>query len=248
MNPSRPVAVTIFGSCVSRDTLETMDRTVYPILAYVSRQSLLTAGTDASAHLPEHYTTSNRFQLRNVRRDIEGHQLDTIVAAGEPEVLLWDLVDERHGIFEFGDGAVITRSVDVLGVPEFSEATEAARVVRFGSDEHFNRWTDAAQIFLSELDALGYRDRVLVLAVNWAAVDVEGMPTPLSMGKSSGQANSMFARYYAYLEELGLPVFRIDDAVADPDHRWGPAPFHYTSDVYARIHEAIDEHVRQRRG
>lgn len=244
---SKPITVSILGSCVSRDTLETMDRADYPILAYVSRQSLLTAGTDASANLPEQYTTSHKFQLRNVKRDIEGQQLEILAGGGAPDVLLWDLVDERHGIYEFADGSVLTRSIDILGIPEFEAPTGRARHIPFGSAEHFERWTIAADAFVNELQKQGLRDRVLVLAVNWAQFDVEGSPTPLSMGKSAGQANSQFARYYAHLEALGLPIVRITDAVADPDHRWGLAPFHYTPDIYVRIHAAIDDAVRQRR-
>lgn len=224
-----------------------MDREQYPILAYVSRQSLLTEGSDASGNLPKKYTTSSRFQLRNVRRDVEGKQLETIKDAGRPDVLLWDLVDERHGIFEFSDGSVVTRSIDVLDIPEFEDAIKQARHIPFGSDEHFERWAKAADAFVARLEAAGLKERVLVLSVNWAPFDVEGSPTPLSMGKSSGQANSQFRRYYDYLGQLGLSIFAVEDAVADPDHRWGLAPFHYTPEIYDRVHEAIDAFVAERR-
>lgn len=240
-------SIGILGSCVSRDTLETMPRDAYPITTYVSRQSLLTAGSDASPNLPAKFTTSSKFQLRNVQRDIEGKQLQTLVEAGAPDVLLWDLIDERHGVFEFADGTIMTRSIDVLGIPELAEAAKQARLIEFGSDEHFLRWSGAAGVFADALGALGLRDRVLVVAIDWATADAEGTTTPWSMGKSAQQANGLFPRYYERLVQLGFSVLRITDAVADQEHRWGFAPFHYAPDVYAQVRAVIDATIEERR-
>lgn len=242
-----PIRVGILGSCVSRDTLETMPRSAYPITTYVSRQSLLTAGSDASQNLPQDFTTSSKFQLRNVMRDVQGRQLSSLVEAGEPDVILWDLVDERHGVYEFPDGSILTRSVDVLGIPELQPALERARHIPFGGDEHFLRWSGAASSFVDAVDALGWRDRLVVLRVAWATHDAQGKATPWSMGTSADEANASFARYYRRLEQLRLPFITVDDPVADEEHRWGFAPFHYSPTVYHRIHEAVDAFVRQRR-
>lgn len=241
-----PLNICILGSCVGRDTLETMDRDQYPITTYVSRHSLLSAGSDASPNLPATYKTSSKFQLRNVRRDVKGHLLRTIVEEGDADVLLWDLVDERHGVYEFADGSVMTRSIDVLGIPALQEAVEGARHVPFGSEEHFLRWVGAANLFLDALDVLGLRDRVLVIAVAWATHDLTGSLTPPSMGVRADEANRTFARYYDHLERQGLRVFHIEDPLADPEHRWGLAPFHYAPDVYARVHAAIDAFAADR--
>lgn len=235
--------IAIFGSCVSRDALETMDRSQYPITTYLSRQSLLTAGTDASANLPATWNASSNFQRRNVDRDISGKQLVTLVEAGEPDVLLWDLVDERHGVWQFEDGSMLTRSIDVMNIPELHEATTSARLIPFGSDEHFLRWSGAASSFVDALEVIGWRDRVLVVAADWAEVDTAGEATPWSMGVRAADANKLFARYYDRLEELGLPVLRIQQTIADPKHRWGLAPFHYVPEVYEQIHRGIIELV-----
>ncbi len=246
IEPTKATRIGILGSCVSRDTLETMPRPEYPITTYVSRQSLLTAGTDASPNLPATFTTSSKFQLRNVKRDIEGRQLRSVVEAGEPDVILWDLVDERHGVYEFPDGTIMTRSVDVLAIPDLQPALAKARHLPFGDDEHFLRWSGAAGSFIDALDALGWRDRVLVVSVPWAVHDAEGKPTPWSMGVNAHQANRAFGRYYDRLRSFGLPFVEVSDPVADPGHRWGLAPFHYTDAVYDQVHAAIDRFIATR--
>lgn len=232
--------ITILGSCVSRDTLETMPRDAFPIDGYYARYSLLSAGTDASPNLPAQFTTSSKFQLRNVMRDIKGNLLEELQGKTKSEVLLWDLVDERHGVYEFADGSVITRSIDVINIPELAEAVQQARHLKFGEDEHFYRWCGASSVFVDALDAFGLRDKVLVVATDWAEKDIDGNTTPWSMGTAAPQANQMFARYYDRLERLGLKVLRMHDLRADPGHRWGLAPFHYEPSVYARVREAIE--------
>lgn len=232
--------ITILGSCVSRDTLETMPRDEYPIDGYYARYSLLSAGTDASPNLPEKFTTSSKFQLRNVMRDIKGNLLEELQDKRKSEVLLWDLVDERHGVYEFADGSIMTRSIDVINIPELAKAVENARHLKFGEDEHFFRWCGASSVFADALDAYGLRDKVLVVAADWAERDIEGKTTPWSMGTAAPQANQLFTRYYDRLEHLGFRVLRMHDLLADPGHRWGLAPFHYEPGVYAQIRAAIE--------
>ncbi len=242
-NDQPPARVTILGSCVSRDTLETMPRDKWPIDGYLARTSLISAGTDASANVPTELSGSSKFQLRNVWDDIRGELLPTLKRKTNSSVLLWDLVDERHGVFEFSDGSIMTRSIDALAIPELIAAAENARHIPFASDEHYWRWSGAAGMFVSALEALGLKDRTLVLAADWAERDTSGQTTPWSMGTAAPDANVKFARYYDRLEQLGLEVVRFTDTVADPEHRWGLAPFHYTGDTYAAIRTQIEAFV-----
>lgn len=244
---STPAWVTILGSCVSRDTLETMPRTEWPIDGYYARTSLISVGTDASANVPAELTGSSKFQLRNVWNDIRGELLTTLQSKTNSSVLLWDLVDERHGVYEFPDGSIVTRSIDVLAIPELVEAVKSARHIPFGSDEHFWRWSGAAAMFVGALSAFGLKGRTLVLAADWAERDVAGNTTPWSMGTAAPEANRMFQRYYARLEQLGVRVVRFTDLVADPEHRWGLAPFHYTPSTYAEVRRVIEEFVTSTR-
>src|SRR5699024_11329940 len=45
--------VTVYGSCVARDTVDLAGSDRFDVVAYVARQSLLSADHDASAHFPK---------------------------------------------------------------------------------------------------------------------------------------------------------------------------------------------------
>lgn len=243
--PPPTARIAIYGSCVSRDTLSTMDPSAYGVVTYIARQSLLSAGWDASTHLPTDFAVSSNFQRRNIDADIRGGLLSALPSPAAADLLVWDLVDERHGVFVFPDGSVVTRSIDLLMVEALKEATASARYLPFGSDEHFTRWSGAASMFVHALHTLGWGGRILVVAVPWATHDDTGEPTPSSMGISAKDANAAYARYYAHVDALGLPLLRVStaDAVAATKHRWGIAPFHYAPEVYEQINEGIAAHL-----
>ncbi|PZO61936.1 MAG: hypothetical protein DI635_13570 [Pseudoxanthomonas suwonensis] len=237
--------MTVYGSCVARDAVDLAGADELTVTDYIARQSLLSAGHDATARFPQDATVRSAFQRRMMLADFAG-DLDSRLteAAKSTDVLLWDLTDERHGVHIHEDGSVVTRSVDVVAVPEVLAAVEQnSRHLPFGTDEHYDLWAPRATAFAERLEQLDLMNRTLVLQIPWALVTVDGLETPLSMGVSAVQANEVYRRYYAHLRDLGFQLFEMQPlgVLADPSHRWGLAPFHYTQDVY----EKIVEHVLQ---
>lgn len=228
----------LFGSCVTRDTLEMVDRTTLDIAAYIARQSLLSAGSDASAHLPAKLGLEAGFKRRMIRNDFAGSLLRSLRKVGDSiDVLLWDLTDERHGVHRFADGTFVTRSIDNIQVPAVLELLDATEHLPFGSKTHLNLWSAAAISFTEFLDEIDLLGRTVVLQVPWALQTTEGKPTPWSMGMRARDANRLYEPYYKTLHQLGHQVIAVppEMAVADPDHRWGLAPFHYTDRVYREV-------------
>lgn len=214
----------------------------YEVTGYLARTSLLSAGTNARHHLPQEFDMSSPFQQRNLLRDVEGGLLANLKSfADASDVLMWDLVDERHGVCVFPDGSILTRSIDLLSVPELVEACEAGEILAFGSDEHFARWCGAATMFADALDVLGLKAKTIVIAADWAVLDTAGNPTPWSMGVRAKEANTRYAPYYQHLESLGFTVVRITDTVGDPEHKWGLAAFHFVPEVYETILAAVED-------
>lgn len=240
--PARtPLKVVILGSCVSRDAIAHHEED-YEVTGYLARTSLLSAGTNARHHLPQEFDMSSPFQQRNLLRDVEGGLLANLKSLADvSDVLMWDLVDERHGVCVFPDGSILTRSIDLLSVPELVEACEAGEILAFGSDEHFARWCGAATVFADALDVLGLKAKTIVIAADWAVLDTAGNPTPWSMGVRAKEANTRYAPYYQHLESLGFTVVRITDTVGDPEHKWGLAAFHFVSEVYETILAAVED-------
>lgn len=232
------VRVTVYGSCVARDTVDLAGSEHFDVVAYIARQSLLSADHDASPRFPAEVEIDSEFQRRMMAGDFAGNLEERLTeAAPETDVLLWDLADERHGVHLFEDGSVVTRSIDVVRLPEMLSAIEGARHIPFGTDEHFELWSPRAEKLRDTLVELGLFAKTVVLRVPWALVTADGRSTPWSMGTSAREANDAYHRYYERLDKLGFRILELQPlgVLADPDHRWGLAPFHYTQDVYEEI-------------
>lgn len=230
--------VLVYGSCVARDTLEFADPKSFELGRYVARQSLISVGSDATRHLPAELPVNSKFQDRMIRNDFAGTLLERLAdrAAGA-EVLLWDLADERHGVHRFPDGTIATRSIDTIRMPEVAERFDAAEHIPFGSAEHFRLWRQAVDEFDRFLREHRLFDRTVVLQVPWAVRTTDGKPSPWSMGVRASDANRRYLPYYDVLRRRGHRMVELDEraVLADPEHRWGLAPFHYTPEVYREV-------------
>lgn len=119
---SRLPRVMIYGSCVARDTVEAAAGSV-ELVRYVARQSLISVGSDASAHLPTELGLDSPFQARMVTADFLGSLGADLTEVGKDvDRLLWDLADERHGVYRFRDGTIATRSVETMRSEALLEA------------------------------------------------------------------------------------------------------------------------------
>lgn len=232
------VRVTVYGSCVARDSVDLAGHGRFTVVDYIARQSLLSAGQDVSEKFPAEAQVAHNFQRRMMASDFAGDVKDRVKGArGRTDILLWDLTDERHGVHVFDDGTAVTRSIDLVAVPEALAAVEGTRHIAFGTDEHFALWAERAEQFRNYLRTIGLFGRTVVLQMPWARSTVDGQETPGSMGTTAQEANETYPRYYNQLRELGFSIleFAEDEVLADPEHRWGLAPFHYTQDVYEEI-------------
>lgn len=236
--------VAVYGSCVARDTVDLAGTDHFDVVAYVARQSLLSAHHDASAHFPAQSEIGSDFQRRMMTGDFAGDLEERLTeAAPETDVLLWDLADERHGVHLFDDGSIVTRSIDIVRQPEVLSVVEGARHIPFGTDEHFELWALRAEKLRERVEELGLLSRTVVLRIPWALVTTEGKTTPWSMGTNAREANAAYHRYYEHLAGLGFRILELQPlgVLADPEHRWGLAPFHYTQDVYEEIVQRVLE-------
>src|SRR5699024_8528508 len=232
------VRVTVYGSCVARDTVDLAGADKFDVVTYIARQSLLSAEHDASEQFPAEVEIDSEFQRRMMLGDFAGNLQERLAeAASETDVVLWDLADERHGVHVFEDGSIVTRSIDIVRAPEVLSVVEGARHIPFGTDEHFALWAPEAETLRGVLSELGLFEKTIVLRIPWALVTTEGKTTPWSMGTNAREANAAYHRYYEHLAGLGFRILELQPlgVLADPEHRWGLAPFHYTQDVYEEI-------------
>ena len=171
----------IFGSCVSRDTAEFM--TEVEVVAYVARHSVTslqsphgTDGVDLSA-------LTSAFQRRMVTSDLKGTGAHRIIEkTDELDLVLIDLVDERRGFWRFPDGTTMTNSLEVESCGAAREARRSgARLIEFGTDEHYVAWKAGFERLIGELKQAGLWERTILLDIEWAGA-VEGAPHPQNDG------------------------------------------------------------------
>lgn len=240
----------IYGSCVSRDTFDFLEPHGYTLTTYVARQSLLSAYSRIDAQLPE-VRTSSPFQLRMIEGDWTSSLPRSLARVrGRVDLILWDLCDERLGVRRLTNGHVVTRSVDTItsGLDAQLEA-QGAEIKSFGSEWHRRHFSTRLAHFRQRLTDYGMLDRTIVLAPAWASYKDDGTPTPPSFGLAATDANLAFDWYYeAVTKTVGVPVLRMEqhEVVAARVHRWGAAPFHYTTSVYERMVARIRDFAEYR--
>ena len=238
----------IYGSCVSRDTFEFLDRADFSLLRYVARSSLVSAfSPPAPVPLLEGHGLSP-FQLRQVETDVSS-SLPSLLRdlSGMIDLLVWDLVDERLGFYVDSEKHVVTDSIELRKAGN-STCLAGYRHVPFGSAAHLDQFRSSLGSWQRLLEEQCLIDKLVVVAVPWATLDVEGHAAPKSFGITGDIGNRLFEPYYAAIrEEVGAPLIGEGlRARTDEAHKWGPAPFHYSSETYESLRDLVVAAADQR--
>lgn len=169
--------IAIFGSCVSRDTCEYMPEAT--VVTYVARHSVTSLDTPHGTEEMDLSDLNSAFQKRMVTSDLKGNGVECIVKHAEDlDLVLIDLVDERRGIWLFPNGTTMTNSLEIETCGAARDARhEGARLVDFGTDEHFERWKSGFEKLVEGLSAADLRGRTILLDIEWAGA-VDGAQHP----------------------------------------------------------------------
>ena len=217
----------LIGSCVTRDASdEGRDPLPRPV-HYFSRtrvQSLVSPPTPIN---PEEIVLSSGFQRRVIREDFGKDAVRRLRTVDHP--ILIDLIDERFPLYGSESG-LVTGSMYL-----FESGVSAERLKKVAEDSEL-RPNGLFAKAAAALSALLPADQPVVLhRALWATRDAGGKEfgnQPLA-----ARSNDWLNRAYDILgEALGERCrFVAPDASylrADPDHKWGLAPFHYISSYY----------------
>lgn len=229
----------ILGSCVSRDVLNFAENASFSLADYYARSSIASLGT-APFQMDE--TCMGRitsdFQRRMVQRDLGKSFLQNIAAHRDIDLIVIDLIDERFDLFEMANDSVATISSEFL-LTRFVTARDrsSSRWIPSGSARHRGLWKAGLKKLFTVLAAHGLADRVVVNKVFWADQMDDGQPLPDLEQDKHLAANALLAWMYRELEKH-VPAerwlnFSREVLRVNPQHRWGPAPFHYLDAYYA---------------
>ncbi len=233
----------IYGGCVTRDTYEDIKED-HTLLAYISRQSLISAGSRPTKLLKP-LPPSAGFEARNFNGDIASSLYGTLERfADTADLFAFDLVVERLGVLRLADNTFVTRSGPLAASGQM-ENLPAPRSYRFGTEGHYRTWEVAARKFVDVLTRTGLLAKTLMVETPWAKDMDNGQELPLFRGLDPVQANIIYERYYAFLRDLGVRSVRLPDelAVSTDSHRWGAAPYHYVPAAYEWMRDRFLESV-----
>lgn len=236
--------VFIYGSCVTRDSEPWFKDFGFEMVGYVARQSLISAFRKADIKEFDFTKVTSKFQRLMTTGDIRGN-LRFAIRETNPDVIFWDLCDERLGVRSAPGGGMITQSRNYIA--EGLHKGPLGRLHRLGDEQHFKLWQRGLEEFLRSLDHQGLRDRLYLNYTPWAEEDEFGNKDAGSV-ESAVEFNSKAERYidHAWAKGVKISVVPKVDAISrSKGHRWGPAPFHYIDGTYFRMLEALKETMDQ---
>lgn len=231
----------IYGSCVSRDTFEFLDPGAFHLDRYIARQSLISAYAEPTIlESSDIESLTSEFQKRTVRDDFRGSLHEDMQTFGTgADLLIWDLTDERYGVWDLGGGQFVTRSVELISSGIDSRLKARATLVPFGSSRHFSMWNDALQKFYATLASAGLVDKTVLLAPRWATKDENGSAVRSALGPGSRYANKILSKYSRCVSSTKPVTTGRLETRANSLHKWGAAPYHYSDHIYSRLSQEI---------
>lgn len=234
--------ITVYGSCVARDSARELERRGWSVERYVARQSLISVGRPADAGDLNLSVLTSPFARRSFLSDMVGNleaQLTTVAA--RTDLLLWDLNDERLGVLETAPGAFLTRSTEAMTAGLYDNVT--ARLVELGTTEHLHLWRPSLHHFSAFLKQLDLMEKAVLIYVPWAMRTASDEPTVSSWGQTAAETNWAMTRYIDLVrQETGVRILQAPDelVIADDAHRGGSAPFHYVDALYTWLADELE--------
>lgn len=226
----------IYGSCVTRDIFSVTSNDEL-VDSYIARSSLHSQFGNKSIPLDLSSMSLGKksWQERMLFGDLSK---DFPLDKG---TFLIDFIDERFRILEAG-GSYITESLEFQN-KGLKEKFDAKNGFSRGSETEMKHWIESCfnfkkYIVKNEINVVLHK---AYFARNYRTS--KGDIKPLVRLEFVDFCNKLLKFYYTSFENIVDPhsVISVDSKylVADEDHRWGLAPFHYIPEYYTKAFEAI---------
>jgi hypothetical protein len=250
--------ISIWGSCVTRDTFE-LGGSFTGQLTYHARSSWISQASAVSHQPPTSVPEGTGFAHRMVREDLRNSILESTTDA-QPDLVVFDLIDERFDVVKAGAGYYTVN--DYYGRLDLEEPLRsvATYTVPFRDDTREQLFAEAvADLAPKFLEALPKARFALHQAWYTARAADPAYRFYSSAGTHVTWSNRRLAAHYAALRQSFGDRLHIIEAdrrahlVADAEHKWGLAHFHYVPSYYqqvlSQIHAVADGplHARPKR-
>ena len=242
-DPNRPLRIFLYGSCVARDMLDYFPDD-FELMEYIARQSWISA-TNPPLEAPLKTNLTSPFQQRLVKGDLESNALVRLEAAEKADVVLLDLVDERFGVHQFGDG-FCTPTLEYLNSGWADALGKPSARLEFGSQKHFDLWAQSANEVKQALLKFGLWEKTYVVRSPFVALRDDGQEVKPGYKKTSAEWNKRYTRYFDYLETLEFQFVSIppESHFSAVSHKWGASYYHYVDSAYVSYGNELIRKVR----
>lgn len=226
----------IYGGCVSRDTYELI-KNENSLTHYIARQSLISAASKPEQRILTDSLPPN-FNARMVKGDIQSSLFPKIIQKSKDiDIFLFDILSERLGVHRIHGGTYITNSTELVSSKLLSNFEVPRTLIRFGSDRHFDIWSNSAMQLRDLLRSKNLLEKSYLIKANWTDSTIQGTVTPQFRDLDAATANALYERYYTQLSLLGFKTIEPETniSLSDENHKWGPSQYHYQDDFYTKI-------------
>ncbi|MFM5208327.1 DUF6270 domain-containing protein [Aeromonas hydrophila] len=232
----------IYGGCVSRDTFNYLEANEYSIVHYYARSHLQSALHELSAIDNWSQNLASNFQKRMVAADFSKSIIHDL-ANSNYDLILLDFNTERHSMFIFEDGSRCTISSE-LSSAGFKAREEKGRIIKPFSDEMYSLWELAWKKFISLMEKLNAKDKVIINAVTWTKITsdnlfFDGIYTEAYLDSANRYLQKIYQRISIDIPSEQFIAVPEELNIASVDHRWGKSPFHYIDDYYIHLASEI---------
>lgn len=227
----------VYGGCVSRDIFNPeYNNGSIKLACYIARSSLARITAPSSSKSADKTALKSPFQIKLLNNDLKNN-LFKFIEKTNFDYFLMDFMFLKYRLVSF-DGTWLTYSSELKKSGLISSKNQMISV----DDELFWDKFEAGMLALvALLRAQGKLDKVFINKLFLATQDSNGIE--LDNQEYIKKQNNYLERAYAMAEQKfgGNKMITYDPELflADPNHKWGYDPMHYTSEFYKASYAKI---------
>ncbi|EKY3224090.1 DUF6270 domain-containing protein [Cronobacter dublinensis] len=233
--------VSIFGSCVSRDTIEISNVLTVcsmKMSEYIARNSIAGILSSSVQYPEQEVNLQSAFLRRCVHHDLKKTALHSLLdSLSFGKNLIIDFMDERFDLIRVEDG-LLTNSWDYRATSLSKKISVNKTVYKFDSIEKFRLWKDGFDKLYIAASKIITSDNILILLPLMTSILYS------DNGFSKFENNKYFIQEYNEMLNImtthlvgNYPGIRLIKPLSwmlfcDYRHKWGAHPYHYNNYLY----------------
>lgn len=249
---NRPIPISIFGSCVSRDIFNFDLNNIFSIKTYVARQSIISAVSPPIPCNLEDINLKSKFQRESVYNDFIKNTFKLFENDGSSYILI-DLIDERFNLLKYNENniesyitysSLLQESGYIGKINDIGKGVERKRRLLpwkefFLDDIKVSKYMDS---FCEKIVSIYSSEKIILhkgKLLNYYKDNVGNIVKfSASQVNKNKKVNELINYMYDYLEGYFGNCLLIDfceNYCADESHVWGLAPMHYQKEYYEAV-------------